>query len=345
MFVYIGSYTEPPAGLGPGISVYRFDPGSGALAHVQTIAGIRNPSYLAMNEQGTGLFAVNELERGEVSAFLRDPGTGELTALNRQLSHGSSPCHISLDRTGRFAFVANYGGGNITVFPIARVGRLDPAMSVIQHQGSSVNSQRQAEPHPHMAAATLDGRYVLVTDRIYVYALDESGQLTPAGSVDAEPGAGPRHVAFAPNGRTLYVLNELNSTLVVYDYDAERGALTPRQTVPALPDGFGGQSACAHVAVSPDGRFVYGSNRGHDSIAIWAVDSATGEVSVVGHEPTGGEGPRHFSLDPSGAWLLVANQRSGTLVSFRRDPETGRLTRSGQATNTPSPVAVLFSRD
>lgn len=350
MFVYVGSYTEPPQGFGEGISVYRFDPASGALSHVQTVRGVPNPSFLALNAQGTGLFAVNELERGEVSAFARDPQSGQLTALNRQLSHGSAPCYISLNSTGRFALVANYNGKNVTVLQIARVGRLDPAKSVTEHKGSSVNPLRQEGPHPHMIAETPDGRFVLATDlgtdQIVVYTLDEfSGELALVGSTAVEPGAGPRHFAFAPNGRTVYVLNELHSTLTVFDYDGERGELTARQTISALPTGFEGKSTCAHIAVSPDGRFVYGSNRGHDSIAIWAVDDATGEVSVAGHESTQGKEPRNFSLDPTGEWLLVANQHSGTLVTFRRNPDTGGLTSTGQVVMTPNPVAVLFSRD
>ncbi|MCC6790483.1 MAG: lactonase family protein [Thermomicrobiales bacterium] len=349
MFVYVGSYTEAPLGFGEGIVVYRFDAESGGMTPVQTVAGVQNPSYLALNAAGTGLFAVNEIERGEVSAFLRDPQSGELTPLNRQLSHGSSPCFISLDAGGKFAFVANYGGQNVTVLQIARVGRLDPAKCVAEHKGASVNPRRQAGPHPHMIAATPDGNFVLATDlgtdEIVVYTIDEfSGELTRAGATKTEPGSGPRHFAFAPNGRTLYAINELDNTLAVYDYDGDRGQLTPRQISPALPADFTGTSYCAHVAVSPDGRFVYGSNRGHDSIAIWAVDDATGEVSLIGHEPTRGKEPRHFSLDPSGEWLLVANQNSGTVVSFRRDAATGRLTPAGPAVSVPTPVCVIFSR-
>jgi 6-phosphogluconolactonase len=350
VFVYVGSYTEPSQGRGEGISVYRFDSETGALSHVQTVADVANPSFLALDPTGRSLFAVNELERGEVSAFARDPQTGELTALNRQLSHGSAPCYISLDASGRFALVANYNGETVTVIPIARVGRLDPPTSVLTHKGSSVHPDRQVGPHPHMIAPTPDGRFVLATDlgtdQIVVYRLDsDTGQLVQTGCVNAEPGAGPRHFAFAPNGRTLYVLNELDSTLAVYDYDGDRGALTPRQTVSALPEGFDGESTCAHIVVSPDGRFIYGSNRGHDSIAIFAVDEASGYVTPAGHEPTQGKVPRNFGLDPTGSWLLAANQGSDTIVTFRRDPDSGALTPTGQVTDSPTPIAILFSRD
>jgi 6-phosphogluconolactonase len=208
-----------------------------------------------------------------------------------------------------------------------------------------------------MIRPSADGRFVLATDlgtdQVLIYRLDTStGQLTPneqgTAAVSEDPGAGPRHFAFAPSGRTLYVINELNSTVTVYDYTAQRGELHARQVVSTLPDGIDGPAignSCAHIAVSPDGRFVYGSNRGHDSIAIWEVADANGKLRPVGHEPTRGTTPRGFNLDPTGAWLLVANQESDTIVPFRRDPSSGRLTATGPVTQTPSPVAILFSSD
>jgi 6-phosphogluconolactonase len=250
--------------------------------------------------------------------------------------------------------VANYNGETVTALPIAEDGRLEPASSVVRHQGASVNPQRQERPHPHMIAPTPDGRFVLATDlgtdRVLAYRLDPAtGALVPndAGPtfVQVEPGSGPRHFAFAPSGRTLYVINELSSTLTVFAYDGGTGALQPRQTVATLPDDFNGESWCAHVAVAPDGRFVYGSNRGHDSITIWEADPDSGEVTLVGHESTRGKTPRNFALDPTGAWLLVANQDSHTVVAFRRDPSSGTITATGQVTEVPSPIAVVFSRD
>jgi 6-phosphogluconolactonase len=319
---------------------------------VQTVTGVPNPSFLALDAGQDHLYAVNELDEGGVSAFARDPRTGELRALNRQASHGAAPCYVGLDSSGRFALVANYYGGTVTVLPIAEDGSLDPASSVIRHEGTSVNPSRQDRPHPHMMAPTPDGRYVLATDlgtdQILIYRLDTAtGHLVPNESGPAfaatEPGAGPRHFAFAPNGRTVYVINELASTLTVFSYDADRGELRSRQTVSTLPDGFAGESWCAHVAVSPDGRFVYGSNRGHDSITIWAVDDTSGEVTLVGHEPTRGKIPRNFAIDPTGAWLLAANQESDTVVTFRRDPSSGTLAATGEVTPIPSPVAIVFA--
>lgn len=354
MFVYVGSYTEPSAGTGDGISVYRLDAASGGLTLVQTVNGVANPSFLALDAGGRNLYAVNELDEGGVSAFARDPETGRLIFLNRQASRGASPCYVSLDAAGRYALVANYGDGTVAALPIAADGRLRPAAGVVQHEGSSVHPERQTGPHAHMIAPAPSGDLMLATDlgtdRILVYRLDgATGRLLPndrgPAFAEADPGAGPRHFAFGQDGRRLYVINELASTLTAYDYDPGSGEMRPRQTVPTLPDGFDGESTCAHGAVSPDGRFVYGSNRGHDSIAIWKVDPASGALTPVGHEPTRGKDPRNFAIDLTGAWLLAANQRSDTIVAFHRDAASGTLAATGDVTRTGSPVAVVFAGD
>ncbi len=352
MFVYVGTYTEPPQGTAEGIYVYRFDPETGALTHAQTVPGVANPSFLALDPRQHHLYAVNEVNDGSVSAFARDPRTGELRALNNQSAHGAAPCYVSLDASGQFALVANYNGETLTALPIKEDGRLDAATCVVHHQGSSVDPRRQDRPHPHMIAPAPDGRFVLATDlgtdRVMIYRLDTTtGRLEPnqpgPAFVQTEPGVGPRHFAFAPNGRTLYVINELASTLTVFDYDGASGALQARQTVSTLPEDFDGASSCAHVAVAPDGRFVYGSNRGHDSIAIWATDEGSGEVTLVGHESTRGKTPRNFAIDPTGSWLLAANQDTHTVVTFRRDPESGTLEATGQVAGISSPVALVFA--
>jgi 6-phosphogluconolactonase len=356
MFVYVGAYTEPSYGSADGIAVFRFDADTGALHPVQTLAGVVNPSWLTLDAHQRVLFAVNEVAEGGVSAFARDTVTGEIRPLNDQRSHGADPCYVSLDPSGRYALVANYTGGTISVLPVAADGQLAAATCVIHHQGSGIRPEQDAA-HPHMVLPTPDGRFVLVTDlgtdQVLVYQLDTAtGKLKPneqgTAAVTEAPGSGPRHFAFAPHGRTVYVLNELNSTVTVYDYAPERGELHARQVVSTLPDGVDGLAignSCAQIVVSPDGRFVYASNRGHDSIAIWEVADATGELRPVGHESTRGETPRNFNLDPTGSWLLVANQDSGTIVPFRRDPASGRLTATGPVTHTPSPVAILFSED
>jgi 6-phosphogluconolactonase len=347
MHVYVGAYTEPPQGRAKGIGVYEFDTDSGELHLIETVQGPQNPSFLALDSDKRLLSVANEVDEGYVTAFSRDPETGKLTLVGRESSGGAGPCYVSFDGSGRFALVANYVGGTVAALPVDERGNLQPASSVVAHQGSSVNQERQQEPHPHMIAPSPDGRFVLAadlgTDEIVVYRLSESGQLERGNPGAAKPGAGPRHFAFGPDGRRLYVLNELDSTLTVYDFDGERGEMKPRQTVSALPDDFEGESWCAHVVVSSDGRFVYGSNRGHDSIAIWSIDSDSGEVSLVAHESTQGETPRNFAIDPSGNWLLAANQDSDTIVSFRRDAESGRLTPVGNVAQISSPVTIVFA--
>ncbi|MBA2276583.1 MAG: lactonase family protein [Chloroflexia bacterium] len=353
MFVYVGTYTQPPMGDAEGILVASFDDASGALTPVQTVREVANASFLAVGPGGRFVCAVRETDEGEVGAFARDDGTGELNALNRQSSHGSGPCYVSFDPSGRFVLVANYGSGTLAVLPIAADGHLEPATSVVQHDGSTgQNTERQDGPHAHMIAPSPDGSFVLATDlgldQIIVYRFDtNTGKLTrndaEGGVALARPGAGPRHFAFAPDGRTVYVINELDSTLTTYAWDAQRGTLTERQSVAALPDDFHGENTCAQVVVAPDGRFVYGSNRGHDSIAIWSVDEQSGALTPVGHVPTGGQTPRNFALDPTGTWLLAANQASGTVVTFRRDAASGSLSPTGAVLDIPSPVCIVFS--
>jgi 6-phosphogluconolactonase len=356
MFVYVGAYTEPPLGSADGIAVFRFDVDTGALHPVQTLSGVVNPSWLTLDGREQILFAVNEEDEGRVSAFACDAATGTLRPLNHQRSQGAAPCYVSLDPSGRYLLVANYTGGTIAVLPIAADGQIDAATCVIHHQGSSIRPEQEG-PHPHMIRPSADGRFVLVTDlgtdQVLVYRLDTStGQLVPneqgAAVVSEHPGAGPRHFAFAASGRTVYVINELDSTVTVYDYSPERGELHARQVVSTLPEGVDGPAignSCAHIVVSPDGRFIYGSNRGHDSIAIWEVENANGELRPVGHESTRGKAPRNFTLDPTGSWLLVANQETDTIVPFRRDEDSGLLAATGPVTQTPSPVAILFSSD
>lgn len=352
MFVYIGTYTRQPQGHGEGIYVYQFDPASGELTHVQTVSGVVNPSFLALDQQGRHLYAVTEGEEGQVTAFARDPESGELRELNSEASQGAGPCYVSLDTSGRYVLAANYGSGTVAALPIGEDGRVRPASGVVQHEGSSVNPDRQEGPHAHMIAPTSDGRFILAVDlgadEVIAYRLDAtSGQLTRAEDASAgaraEPGAGPRHFAFAPDGQTVYVINELDSTLTAYAYEREHGAMRALQTVSTLPDEFDGQNTTAQVVVSPDGRFVYGSNRGHDSIAIWAIQEG-GTLTFAGRVSSGGKEPRNFNIDPSGRWLLAANQNSDTIVPFRRDADSGMIKPAGAMVEVPTPVCVVFSR-
>jgi 6-phosphogluconolactonase len=348
--VYIGTYTTKGS---EGIYIYRLDLSSGDLTYVGKATGIDNPSYLALHPDRRYLYAVNETEEfagqpgGAVSAFAIDPQTGALTYLNQQASHGAAPCQLSVDQTGKFVLVANYTSGNASVLPIQADGRLGEATHIIQHQGSSINPRRQAGPHAHSINLDPANHYVFVADlgldKVMIYRLDlNQGKLVPNESPSAQvkAGAGPRHFTFHPGGRYAYVINELDSTVTAFSYDSTSGALEALQTVSTLPPDFEGTSHCADIHITPSGQFLYGSNRGHDSIVIFAIDQGTGKLSYVGHEPTQGRTPRNFALDPTGAFLLAANQNSDTIVTFRIDPQTGQLTTTGHVTNVPTPVCI-----
>jgi 6-phosphogluconolactonase len=355
LYVYVGAYTGP--GRAEGISVFQMNGSTGALAHVQTLAGIENPSFLALHPQRPYLYAVNEVASyqgqpgGAVSAFGVDTATGRLSLLNQQASHGTLPCHLSLDPSGAFVLVANYGSGSLAVLPVQEDGRLGPATDVVQHAGRGPHPRRQEGPHAHFITPDPAGAFILACDlgidRIMIYRLDHAqGKLVaneiPYGQVSS--GAGPRHLAFHPSGRYAYVINELDSTVSAFAYDGARGALQVIQTVSTLPPDFHGANTCAHVLVHGGGRFLYGSNRGHDSIAIFAIDQDTGRLSPVGHEPTRGRTPRNFNVDPSGAFLLAANQNSNSIVTFRIDPVSGRLAAAGPVTESPAPVCIQFGQ-
>ena len=350
MSVYVGTYTRQPQGHGEGIYAYDFDPNTGALKHLHTTSGVVNPSFLTLDANGSHLYAVNEGERGQVTAFRRDPESGELHEINTQVSEGDGPCYVSLSGAGRHVLVANYGSGSIAALPIQEDGGLQPASSAVQHHGSSVNPNRQEGPHAHMIAPAPDGRFILAVDlgldRIFAYHLDpNSGSLAvasePAGA-HADPGSGPRHFASTPDHRYVYVINELASTLTAYEYDAETAAMRPLQTESSLPADFSGQNTTSQVVVSPDGRYVYGSNRGDDSIAFWAIGD-DGGLTFAGRVPSGGKEPRNFNIDPTGRWLLAANQNSDTIVTFRRDADSGNLEPTGEVTDVPTPVCIVFA--
>jgi 6-phosphogluconolactonase len=352
-FLYVGTYTASlphAAGRGAGIYFIRLDPSSGELTLLDQTAGIVNPSYLAIHSSQPYLYAVQETDEGQgpaVMAYAITSETGALTYLNQQPSHGGLPCHVAVDRTGRFVLVANYETGSAAIYPILDDGQLGAATGVVQHQGSSVNPDRQAGPHAHAVMLDPNNRYVCVPDlgldKIMVYQLDlVQGKLIAHDPPFAQlhAGVGPRHLAFHPNGRYAFVTNELDATIVCFAYD--NGTLTPLQTVSTLPSGFEGESFCAAIRVAPSGRFVYGSNRGHDSIAIFAFDEARGTLTPVGHEPTQGQTPRDFAIDPSGTFLLAANQDTDTIVTFRINPQTGQLQSTGRVARVPNPVCLTF---
>jgi 6-phosphogluconolactonase len=348
---YVGTYTDHGS---KGIYAYRFDSATGESSSLGLAAESTAPSFLAIALSGRFLYAVNETSQfngqptGAVSAFAIQPQTAKLTLLNQVPSRGEGPAHIALDRSGKYALVSNYDRGSIAVFPVLPDGRLGDATAFVQHKGSSVNKERQEGPHAHAAAFSPDNRFVIVADlgldQLLVYRFDAAAG-TLGGNpqiVRAVPGAGPRHLVFDATGRYLYVINEMQSTVVVYVYDAANGALSEVQIVSALPHGFARTSEAAEIEMHASGKFLFASNRGDDSIAVFAVNAKDGTLTPVEIDSTGGKTPRNFVLDPTGAWLLAANQESNDIVVFRVDPTTGHLTRSGPDLHVQSPVCVRF---
>jgi 6-phosphogluconolactonase len=348
--IYVGTYTGPKS---KGIYRLRMDSASGALTGVELAAEMTNPSFVAVHPSRRFLYAVGETGgaggKGGVAAFAMSAETGKLDALNQQSTGGAGPCHLTVDREGRNVLATNYGSGSVCVLPVGADGRLSAASSVIQHQGSGPDPKRQAGPHAHSVNLDAAARFALVCDlgldKVFVYRYDAAGgKLAPNDlpSASVAPGAGPRHISLHPTLPIVYVINEMSSTVTAFEYDAARGALRERQTVPTLPGDFKEASSTAEVRVHPSGRFLYGSNRGHDSIAIFAIDPRTGDLTARGYQSTLGREPRHFAIDPTGAHLVAANQNSDTLVVFRIDPETGALTPAGIAAQVPAPVCVTF---
>jgi 6-phosphogluconolactonase len=353
--VYIGTYTQflPHVhGTAKGIYVYCLDLANGKLEYLSTAPGVVNPSFVTVDAANRYLYAVQEVGEhagqpgGAVTAFAIDPQTHALSPINEQLTHGAHPCFVAVDYSGRWLLVANYSGGNASVLPIEANGGLGPATAVVQHHGPALHHDG---PHPHSAVSAPDGAYVLVPDcgldKIAIYRLDTaSGTLAEHDlpSVALQPGAGPRHLAFHPGGAYIYSINERNSTLTAFAYEPADGVLRELQTLSTLPAGFAGPNSCADIHIHPSGRYLYGSNRGHNSIAGFAVDDATGTLRPLGHTPTEGRTPRNFAIDPTGAFLLAANQDTNSVVTFRIDPTTGALDTTGQTADIPSPVCVCI---
>jgi 6-phosphogluconolactonase len=351
--VYAGTYTGGGSG---GIYRFELDPVSGGMTPPVLAGESENPSFLALHPNGRVLYAVNEVETfegartGAVSAFAIDSATGGLLLINQQPSAGTGPCHLTVDRTGRNLLVANYNGGNVALLPLGADGRLQPVSVVRPQAGTGPNRARQEGPHAHCIVLDPAERFALSADlgadRIFVYRFDAgTGSLEPGDPEAAplDPGSGPRHLAWHPSGRFLYVINELRSTVTVFRYDAALGALAAFQTMTTLPAAFPGANKAAEIAVSSDGRFLYASNRGDDSLAFFAIDASSGALAPAGHIPTGGRSPRHFAIDPTGRWLLAANQDSDSITLFRLDPATGRPDRSGRPLAIPKPVCLLFA--
>lgn len=361
IIVFAGTYTEPMSFIagevlkGKGIHAYNFDTESGTLSELCVNEDISNPSFFCFSPNREFLYCVNECQEfegqptGAVSAFRIEGDSGRLTLLNQQSSHGTDPCHVNVDRTGKYVFVTNYSSGSVSVYPINDDGSLGVASCVVQHEGRSVNPERQQGPHAHGVEISGDNRFVFVcdlgSDQLFVYEFDiETGEIFPNGkqaAIAVQPGAGPRHLVMHPNSKFAYLLNELNSTMTALKYDAENGVFEEIDTLSTLPAGFRGKTTCAEVQISPDGKFLYGSNRGHNSVVTYRIED-DGSIKIVGHEGTGGEVPRHFEIDPSGGFVAAANQDTGNIVMFKRCTATGELEPTGSVVEVGSPVCVRF---
>lgn len=337
--VYIGTFTR---GASKGIYSARFDTTTGKLTPASLAAETANPSWVTVHPNQRFLYAANELPAGTVSAFSIDSATGQLKLLNQVSSRGPGPCHVALDKTAKWLFAANYSGGSTAAFPVQDDGTLGEAAAFAQHVGSSVNPQRQSGPHAHMVAFSPDNRYALVADlgldQILGWSLGDL-KSQPQTFAKVAPGSGPRHLAFTPDGKLVYVLNEIRSTITAFRYN--RGQFQELQTLSTLPADFTGNNSTAEIAVHPKGKFVYASNRGHNSIAIFRIQGK-GMLTPAGHVSTQGKTPRSFGIDPSGSYLLAANQDSGNVVVFRIDQKSGGLAPTGSVLEVPFPVSIAF---
>jgi 6-phosphogluconolactonase len=357
--VYVGTYTNKTASKG--IYAYSFDPGTGKLTSLGVAAESEDPSFLVVHSNGKYLYAVNELDNfgeqksGALSAFSIDTKTGKLTLLNQAPTQGGGPCHVSLDKTGKYVLVANYGGGSVAAFPIREDGGLAAASAFVQHSGSGVDKEHQERPHAHWIATSADNRYALAADlgldEVLIYRFDSAkGTLTPSNPAFAKlnPGSGPRHLAFHPNGKFAYLLTEMEDSVTAFAYKASNGSLSPLQTVSALSTlrkDYKGPKEAAEIAVHPNGKFLYASNRaGIDTISLFSIDPVKGTLNLKNEYPTMGKTPRNFAIDPTGKFLLAANQESNNIVVFRIDPITGALSPTGDVAEVPAPVCVTFLR-
>ncbi len=353
---YVGTYTEEGS-KSKGIYAYRYDAGTGEITALGLAAETTNPSFVAVHPNGHFLYAVNEVgnykgpNSGGVSAFSIDRATGKLTFLNEVASRGADPCYVIVDKTGKYVLVANYTGGSVAVFPVLEDGRLGEASAFVQHSGHGTNPERQEGPHAHSIDLSPDNRFAFVDDlgldELLVYKFDSAkGSLAPNDPPFAklDAGAGPRHFALRPDGKFAYVISEMGRSVTVLANDAAGGKLQGVQTVSTLPKDFTGRNDDAEVEIHPSGKFLYASNRGHDSIAVFAIDPAKGTLTLVEYAPTLGKEPRSFEIDPTGTLLFAANQKSDNIVVFRIDGKTGRLTPTGKVLEVGSPVCVKFLR-
>jgi 6-phosphogluconolactonase len=345
---FVGTYTEKTNSKG--IYAFDFDSATGKLTERGVAAESPNPSWVTVHPNGKYVYAANEGgKKSAITAFSVDAKTGKLTQLNQVSALGNDPCHLSLDKSGKYLFAANYSSGNVVVFPILADGKLGEHTAAVKDAGATgPNKERQEGPHAHWVQPSPDNHFVFVSDlgldAILSYRFDVAkGTLTSNDPplTKVAPGAGPRHAAFSPDGKFFYVVSELNSTVTAFSYDATKGTFHELQALSTLPQGFHGRNDDAEITVHPTGKWVFASNRGHDTIAVFKVDPATGKLTAAGEYPTGGKEPRHFTLDPSGNFLLAENQNTDSVAVFRIDLATGTLTQVSKA-DVASPVCLAF---
>jgi 6-phosphogluconolactonase len=341
--VYVGTYTR---GGSKGIYAFRFSPATGKLTEIGVAAEVQNPSFLYVTPNGRRLYAVGEASTGMVSAYETDRAGGKLKLLNDQPTGGDGPCHLAADKAGKNLLVVHYGSGSVAAFPLKPDGSLGARTALVQHSGSSVNPRRQEGPHAHSVNFSKTDKYAVVADlgldQFIVYAVDPAkGSLTQHSVAKVKPGSGPRHFSFHPGYKLAYGVNEIARTVSAFQWDESAGKLTEIQTISTVPADYQGNGSCAEILVHPSGKFVYASNRGHDSIAAFSVAS-DGKLTSMGTTPTEGKTPRNFRIDPSGSWLIAANQDGGNLVVFRIDKASGKLTSTGEQAKVPFPVCVKF---
>jgi 6-phosphogluconolactonase len=347
--VYFGTYTQGGSSS-KGICRSALDLETGKLSEPVLAAEATNPSFLEIHPNGKFLYAVSEAGKaGSVSAYAIASDTGNLKLLNKQPSGGSGPCYVSIDHTGRNALVSNYGSGSASVIPIKADGSLGEPTGFVQHEGSGANPKRQSGPHAHSINVSPDNRFAFVADlgidKIMIYRLDsEKGTIVANDPPFAKvkPGAGPRHFALHPSGKFAYVINEMGGMVTAFAYEPASGALTEIQTITTLPEGFQGANSCAEVRVHPSGMFLYGSNRGHDSIVVYRIDPAKGTLTFVEHETAGIKTPRNFNIDPTGKFCLVANQDGDSVIVFRINVTTGALEPTEHKVSVGKPVCIRF---
>jgi len=350
---YVGTYTEEGS-KSKGIYVYRFDAETTEITPLGLAAETTNPSFVALHPNGRFLYAVNGVDfkgpnSGGVSAFSIDRVSGKLTFLNEVPSRGADPCYLTVDKTGKYVLVANYAGGSLAVFPVLADGKLGEASALLQHTGHGTNPERQEKAHVHSVDLSRDNRFAMVDDlgldQLFVYKFDgATGILTPNDPPIAklDPGAGPRHFVLSPTGKFAYVIAEMQSTVTAFSNDERTGTLHRLQTISTLPKGFAGQNDDAEIEIDPSGKFLYASNRGSDTVTVFAIDPRMGTLTPLESTPTQGKVPRSFEIDPTGKFLFAANQKSDNIVVFRIDPKTGHLTPTGKVLDVGSPVCVKF---